>query len=600
MRTLSHWGKQSVTALLLLFLVSLGGTLQADDCTECQVNLGSITVFNVVSPANPCQRIFRVQPTFSEGCEPNVYIWDFGDGTVEISNNPPLHTYASSGTYQVTVTAVILGDNGNCQFTTGTTVTITQACTSECEECNQVAGYLVVDQTSNCTYDFSVQGFYSDCGTPSITWSFGDGQTGSSQYVQHQYGGTGPYVVCATITVNTPNGPCSKDVCTTVWPDECSGCSACEVDFEGIKVFKSPSDGCEFAFVTRPVIPNGCDVAAYIWNYGDGTEVIGSTNGYHIYNQPGTYTVSVTAVVIVDGERCEFTESIAVTAVCPPSCTLCNFEVGSIAIDRFGRCGYSFSAPDVSSTCGTITYAWDLGDGTNATTPTVDYTYAGANDGTAPQTVTLTVTLEENGQTCTQTISEVIWPECEDWCTYCNLTLGEIQVSPSPFDPCSYVFTVSPSSNCGTPDYYQWNSGNSNIGSGTNNPTATFNYPGPNDGSQTFTVQVTAILNVGDTVCEVTQTLEFAPDCNQRFKTSSPQVTAWTISPNPIHLGERLTVLTDEHLDLELLDLQGRVLARWEVLQNQEISLPATIPAGVYFLRDLGEASSTKRILIQR
>lgn len=41
-----------------------------------------------------------------------TYLWDFGDGQSSMSQNPPSHTFAQPGTYQVTLT--VSSSNGNC------------------------------------------------------------------------------------------------------------------------------------------------------------------------------------------------------------------------------------------------------------------------------------------------------------------------------------------------------------------------------------------------------------------------------------------------------------------------------------------------------
>jgi flagellar hook assembly protein FlgD len=61
------------------------------------------------------------------------FIWDFGDGIVDSTNNPTIHTYASNGTYFITLIV-----NSSCgTFTTTDTVTITTVSIAENNALNQ-------------------------------------------------------------------------------------------------------------------------------------------------------------------------------------------------------------------------------------------------------------------------------------------------------------------------------------------------------------------------------------------------------------------------------------------------------------------------------
>ena len=126
-------------------------------------------------------------------------------------------------------------------------------------------------------------------------------------------------------------------------------------------------------------VTGGCPPYTYSWDFGDGSTGT-DQNPRHTYQNPGSYTASVTAT---DAKGNVAVGSFAVTAECPP---LTASPSGSPASGT-APFTVSFSA-GASGGCPPNTYAWDFGDGTSSTeeNPTHEYT----KDGT--YTASLTVT----------------------------------------------------------------------------------------------------------------------------------------------------------------------------------------------------------------
>jgi PKD repeat protein len=126
---------------------------------------------------------------------PTAWTWTFGDGGSSNTQNPT-HTYASPGTYTVSLTAT-----NAAGFDTLTR-----------------SAYIVVSGTTAA--DFSAtptSGFaplavaftdLSSGGPTSWSWSFGDGGTSTVRNPSHTYSSAGTYTV--TLTVNGPGGPSTQ------------------------------------------------------------------------------------------------------------------------------------------------------------------------------------------------------------------------------------------------------------------------------------------------------------------------------------------------------------------------------------------------------
>jgi PKD repeat protein len=122
------------------------------------------------------------------------YAWNFGDGNVSSgSSKTASHTYATNGTFSVTLTVT---DNAGQTGNTSRTVTVTDQPPS--------ADFASVCTGLTCTFDGSNS--TDDTGITNYAWSFGDGTntSGPGRTANHTYGASGTFTV--TLTVTDTNG----------------------------------------------------------------------------------------------------------------------------------------------------------------------------------------------------------------------------------------------------------------------------------------------------------------------------------------------------------------------------------------------------------
>ncbi len=144
----------------------------------------SIDVIPVASFTYADQGQGAVDFTDQSTNQPTSWSWDFGDSNTSTEQNPS-HTYASSGMYNVCLTATnSAGSDTNCQMLDIEVVVA------------PVAAFIYTDQGQGAI-DFSDQ---STNQPTSWEWDFGDGNTSIMQNPSHTYASTGMYNVCLTVS----------------------------------------------------------------------------------------------------------------------------------------------------------------------------------------------------------------------------------------------------------------------------------------------------------------------------------------------------------------------------------------------------------------
>lgn len=206
------------------------------------------------------------------------YNWDFGDGTMSTEFTPS-HTYNQAGDFIVTLTAFGVCDTVQNSITVSITAAPTASFTSNP---NEGCVPLAVNFTN------------TSAGNPSnITWLFPGGNPASSTeenpVISYEDPGNYDVVLIVSNTAGVDSVRLNSHV--TVNPNP-------------IAAFTPDQNGNDFTFTN-----NSQNASNYNWDFGDGA-MSSEVSPMYTYNQPGEYTVTLTAFGICDTVQTSTTVSI--------------------------------------------------------------------------------------------------------------------------------------------------------------------------------------------------------------------------------------------------------------------------------------------------
>ncbi len=351
--------------------------------------------------------------------------WVFGDGNAGAS---PIHQYINSGVFDVSLH--ITDGNGCVSDTTiaGLISVSTMPVISIDADITQYCSVPVdINFTNNSTGSTTINDF---------AWTFGDGNSSTSENPTNQYTSLGVYDV--SLTVTDVNG-CSND---SVFANFIN-INSVTASFDINPVATIYCTGTPVQFTNTSGI-NGN------WLFGDGSGLnnSGSSPVSHSYNNAGTYTVQLIAA---PGDICAdtITQTIEVEAV------NANFSTSP----SFGcEDGLDVTFTDASSS-NVVSWEWNFGDGSSNSTnaPPVNHTY----NGEGSYTNTLTVTTA-NGCTATYVLTNNITIEYP-------VADFVINYPPQVCAPVDITFTDN-STSSGVITNYDWTFDNGTPAAGTGTP----------------------------------------------------------------------------------------------------------------------------------
>lgn len=269
------WSSQSVNAVNV-FAGNLGCL------ATCSQNAPPVASFEA-SPDEGCPPQV-VQFTDLSINNPTSWQWTFMGGSPSSSTlqNPQV-TYATPGVFPVTLEVSNAGGTH--------AITVDEAIR------------IITAPQANFTFQ-AIQrtvSFYPDAqGATSFHWDFGDGGSSTLQYPQHTYADDGQYIVTLTASNLCGDGSATKPVTIITVP--LAGFDA------------SPLEGClplvvAFSDASTP------NTTQWTWSFPGGTPAF-STDQHPVitYNEPGSYTVTLTASNAAGGNTFTQTNYILVEA----------------------------------------------------------------------------------------------------------------------------------------------------------------------------------------------------------------------------------------------------------------------------------------------
>ncbi|PKL60993.1 MAG: hypothetical protein CVV31_13800, partial [Methanomicrobiales archaeon HGW-Methanomicrobiales-2] len=311
--------------------------------------------------------------TFTDASTGNVtaWHWDFGDGNTSTEQSP-VHTYATEGTYTVSLNA-----SNAYGFNVSTAADGVQVLSAP------VAGFTFTPDEGNAALNVT----FTDASVGNITvraWDFGDGQTSAEQSPSHTYATAGIY----TVTLNASN----------------AYGSSVSVVADGIRVLPAPvanftyapSEGNAPLTVTFTDASAG-NVTAWHWVFGDGN-TSAEQNPAHTYANAGIYTVSLNVSNTYGFDVSTVTDAISVLLAPAANFTYAPDEGNAPLIVTF---------TDTSS--GNVTaWLWGFGDGNASTEQSPVHNYASA--GTYTVTLNASNSYGSNTSVITNAISVLPTP----------------------------------------------------------------------------------------------------------------------------------------------------------------------------------------------
>jgi PKD repeat protein len=316
-----------------------------------QIAVSGAPPSNQKPTANFSYSCTNLQCSFQDGSSDSDGIvvsrsWNFGDGSNSSATNPS-HTFASAGTYNVTLT-VVDDDGANDSLTRQVTVSTGGS--------NPVANF-VFDCTGNvCSFrDTSTD---ADGTIVDWVWTFASGRTSRLPTPNHTFANNGSHTVQLTVTDNDGRTHSRSLTVTT------NSSSNAKPDAN----LRYTHSGLSYSFKRLASDSDG-SIASQTWYFGDGS-TSNAANPSHSFPAPGTYLVTLE---VRDNQGAINWQTVLVTANGD------NNEA-PFASFTFPHSGLTVNLTDFSKDAdGTIaSYRWEFGDGTSSTEANPPHTYSAA------------------------------------------------------------------------------------------------------------------------------------------------------------------------------------------------------------------------------
>ena len=295
----------------------------------------------------------KLQITFLDSSLTNAtygaisYLWDFGDGSPTSGLQAPSHSYASLGTYNVTLNVT----NGPCSY----------QITKPVKLINESAGFTVNKNTVCKSEPFTLSATGNAANIKDYTWTIGAftlrDTTRNIDFSMANYGSYNVKLVIEdingcmdSITLNNfiiVSGPIANFT-----PNGTGACVNKAMSFNDLST------------------PTSAPITQWTWNFGDGTQQAFTSSPFsHVYSLEGSYSVSL---IVKDNVNCADTFAIS-------NAVLITNPKAAFYADTFFCPSAPLQFTDTSSGVG-LTYNWYFGDGGTSTLQNPTHNYPAGNN----------------------------------------------------------------------------------------------------------------------------------------------------------------------------------------------------------------------------
>jgi PKD repeat protein len=292
--------------------------------------------------------------------------WDFGDGTAVSTAANPSHVFAAAGAYNVRLTVA----NGGGPASTTVRITVVAAINATFTVSAAPKAGSVITFTNTTT------------GGPftSLTWTFGDGASGTGSPATHTFAAAGPYSVTLAVVASS-GATSSRTTVVTVAPAVPSASFS-----------YAPGSPARTVTFTNTSAAVGQPFDTVTWHFGDGTaDVVSAGPVSHTFAGAAT---SFSVVLTIDNASGTDSATRAVSLLAPTAAFTFVLAVRTAAFTN-------------ASTGGPFnTVAWDFDDGTPVVTSTTPPPHTFATPGT--YNVQLTVTTGQGTSSVTHAVIVVL------------------------------------------------------------------------------------------------------------------------------------------------------------------------------------------------
>ena len=277
--------------------------------------------------------------------------WDFGDGNTS-TDVDPVHLYANSGTYIVTLT---VGSDLGCQDAIAKQINV---------NAKPVVNFATAPVCDGNAANFIDQSAISAGNVSGWYWNFGDGSFTNQQNPSHAFASAGNYTISLVATSN--NGcrdTASKS--TAINPNPIAAFTTSDVCLGSSTQFTDASN----------IAAGG--ITSWSWNFGDAA-TSNNQNPTHSYASTGTYIVDL---IVASANGCIDTVQQSVNVFPVP---VANFASNNVCLTD------QTEFFDQSSIVGgsNFNYNWNFGDATSSTLTNPVHKYATAGNYNVNLTIT--------------------------------------------------------------------------------------------------------------------------------------------------------------------------------------------------------------------